>query len=241
MSSNKNSASAIMELEKLRQSYSTVLTQYKSAVADYINHLNSNEKQFVTVQGQAFNGTGSAGESSATTLQECVASCSNSKMCSGATFVSNECQIRIGDSPMVSSSENSYAIIPKEKQLLINVEKYNKQLLDINQKLKQKIKTLEPLYDKTTNQVKEKNQELIKHYNELIQERDNIKKMLNEYETLENQENNYQIVVTKNYYWYILLIILAFIMIFILYKTFSSGTNVVQGTTTFGITQQPLA
>lgn len=222
MSSNNN-ASATIDLENLRQKYSNVLTQYKSSVADYINYLNANKKELVTIQGQAFNGTGSAGESSATTLQECVASCSNSKTCSGATFVSNECQIRTGDSPLMSSSENSYAIIPKGKQLLINVEKYNQQLLDINKQLTQKIKALEPLYDKTANEVKNKNQELLENYNELIQERENIMKMLNDYETLENQENNNQIKVTQNYYWYILLVILAFLMIFLLYKTFGTS------------------
>ena len=231
---NQNVESITMDLENLRKKYSNLLIQYKTAVADYINHLNGqtqqpykNNQQLVTIQGQAFNGTGSAGQSSATTLQECVASCNSSKTCTGATFISNKCEIRTGDSPLVPSSKNSYAIIPKGKKLLLNMENINQQLLAVNKKILDKIEVSEPVYDETNSESKSKNQELIQNYKKLIEERKTIEKILNEYETLDNTENENQIKISQNYYSYILLLILVLATGFLLYKMFGSGnTNI---------------
>jgi NADH:ubiquinone oxidoreductase subunit 3 (subunit A) len=223
------SNNSTIDLEILRQKYSNLLIQYKSAVADYVNYLqrnyNINKQQLVTIKGRAFNGTGSAGQSSATTLRNCVASCSNSKKCTGATFISNRCEIRTGDSPIVISSENSYAIIPKGKQLLLNMENLNQQLLDVNQNLVNKIKLLEPVYNEKNNESKLKNQELIQNYENLLEERENITKKLNEYETLENKENQNQIKINQNYYTYVLLIIFVVAICVLLYVVFGSTGN----------------
>ena len=228
LNESQNINSVTMDLENLRQQYSNLLIQYQSAVADYINYINTlstNSKQeLVSIQGQAFNGTGSDGQSSATTLQDCMASCSNSSTCTGATFISNKCEIRIGDSPIVPSTQDSYAIIPKGKQLLLNMENINQQLLNINNELSKKIKVSEPLYYEENNQNKLKNKELIKNYQQLLEERGKIELILKEYETLDNTENQNQIKITKNYYTYILLLILAIVVIFLLNKIFSKNT-----------------
>lgn len=209
-----------LDLENLRQQYSNLLLKYQAAVAEYTTYLNnpSNDNQFVTIKGQAFNGTGSAGQSSANALQKCVASCSNSKTCTGATFVSNKCMIRTGESPLVSSSANSYAIIPKSKQLLLNMEDINKQLLDINSQISKKIKVSEPVYDKTNQETYLKNKELIDNYEKLLEERRTIAETLNQYESLESAENENQLVTNKHYYTYILLTILALGIIILLYR-----------------------
>jgi len=229
MNSNKNqsSSSITMDLESLRQKYSNLLIQYEGAVADYVNYLNVQSQQpLVTIQGQAFNGTGSAGQSSATTLQDCVAACSNSDTCTGATFIANKCELRTGDSPIVPSTQDSYAIIPRGKQLLLNMENINQQLLDINKQLTAKIQISEPVYDQLTSQTTSRNQELLQNYEKLMQERENIMKIINEYETLDNTENENQIKITQNYYSFILLFILAFAVGFLLYKMFGSeNTN----------------
>lgn len=184
-----------------------------------------NNEPLVSIQGQAFSGTGSAGQSTATTLQDCIASCSSSNTCTGATFVSNKCELRTGDSPLVSSNQDSYAIIPKGKQLLLNMEDINQQLLDVNKQLVNKIKVSEPVYDKFINDTTSKNQELVKNYESLLEERRNIAKILNDYETLDNTENENHIKINQNYYSYILLLILAIAVIFLLYKMFSTNST----------------
>ena len=240
---NQNSNSITMDLENLRQKYSNLLIKYKGAVTDYVNYLNvqsqqqcsdpsanntncKNNEKLVSIQGKAFNGTGSAGQSTATTLETCMAACAHSKTCSGATFISNKCKLRIGDSPIVPSAQDSYAIIPKGKELLLNIEDINQQLLNVNKKLVNKIKVTEPVYDEINKDSSLKNLELIKTYESLLEERRNIVKLLNEYETLDNTENQTQININQNYYLYILLFILAFAIVILLYKMFSSGNTV---------------
>ena len=59
----------------------------------------------------------------------------------------------------------------------------------------------------------------------MLEERRNIAKILNEYQTLDNTENENLIKINQNYYSYILLLILAVAVIFLLYKMFGSGST----------------
>jgi hypothetical protein len=236
-----NSNSFSMDLESLSQKYSKLLIQYKAAVTDYVNYLKSitiiensnhessgpnykiNSEQYTSLQGMAFNGSGTAGQSDATTLQECQASCANLSNCTGATFVSEKCLVRTGNSPIVPAGNDSYAIIPKSKQLLLNMEDINQQLLDTNKELTKKINTLQPIFDKTTQNTTSKNQDLINNYKLLNQERENILNLLRQNETLESVENENLVKINQNYYSFILLSILAIAIIFLLFKFSFSG------------------
>jgi hypothetical protein len=177
-----------------------------------------NSQPFVNIKGNAFTGTGSAGQSNATTLQDCEASCSSNSNCTGATFISNKCQLRSGDGFIVPSSNDSYAIVPKGKQLLLNMENINQQLISTNKQITNKISVGEPIYYNIKGKVDEKSDELKNSYQDLLTERDNIKKLLDEYETLNRTDGENQISISKNYYSYILLLILAIAVILLLIK-----------------------
>lgn len=226
-----NSSSITMDLENLQKEYNNLLIQYKQAVSNYIDYLNKNAKNpgvnnvvFVSIKGQAYNGTGTAGESTAKTLQDCQADCASLKKCTGATFVNNKCLLRTGDSPIVPASDNSYAIIPQSKQMLLNIDTINQQLLSINSQLVNKIKTNEPVFYKNTADGKIKTEELKNNYNNLIKERESIGELLKQYETLDSVENENNIKTTQNYYSYILLLILAITILILFYKIGFSQT-----------------
>ena len=172
----------------------------------------------MSIQGQAYIGTDSAGQSSAKTLQDCIASCSSNSKCTGATFISNKCDIRTGDSEITPSTNDSYAIIPKSKQLLLNMENINQQLLIINKEINDKIQIYQPQYYENNKMGKQKTQELLANYENLSKERETILKMLNQYEILDRTEEQNQIKINQNYYTYILLTILAIAIIYLLYK-----------------------
>lgn len=197
-------------------------TDYSTATQP---NYNINAEQFVNIQGMAYMGTGTAGNSSANTLQTCEAECSSNPKCTGATFISGKCSLRTGDSQIIPAASNSYAIIPKGKQLLMNMENLNQQLLNVNAQITKKIKVGQPIYDKYEVLNNEKSQELIKNYKELEIERENIRKLLDQYETLDTTENKNQMQITKNYYSYILLFILAVAVIFLLAKITISGST----------------
>jgi hypothetical protein len=190
---------------------------------------NINSQQFATVQGMEFPGTGEARswmtQKQSETMQDCIALCNSSPMCTGANFVSNKCSIRTGDSPLVTSSPDSYAIVPKEKMLLLNMEDINKQMLDINEKIENIIKTTTHVYKKTNKESKLKNKELIDNYDKLLNERRSIVEKLNEYETLAAVDNETQIITSNNYNAYILSSILVIAVITLFYKIVDSKTT----------------
>ena len=238
---SKNYATSItMDLENLQRRYSNVLIKYKKAVTDYINYLNNqshesynkysniskiNNQPFVNIKGTAYIGIGNAGQSTATSLQECKADCATNSSCTGATFVSNQCQLRTGEGQIVPSSSDSYAIVPKAKQLLLNIENINQQLISINQQILNKIHAGEPIYYDYKGKIDKKTEELKKSYNNLIQERKNIVKLLEEYETLNRTEAENEILINKNYYSYILLFILAIAVIVLFIKMLNPTFN----------------
>jgi hypothetical protein len=227
-----------LNLANLTQKYSNLIISYKAAVADYANELKnninsdsknthsneSNNVSFVSIKGQAFVGTGSAGESNATTLQDCIASCSSTKGCSGATFVSDKCMIRTGDSPVISSNENSYAIIPKNKQLVLNMESLNKELLSVNKELVEKLQEQSNNAKDGREEIEIKRVQLLKNNEKLLEERRNIAEIIRDYDTIQSNKNDTELSVTQNYYSFILLALLVFIILIVLYKIGSSGS-----------------
>lgn len=236
---NKQNNSDTLDLANLTQKYSNLVISYKTAVADYANELknnsNSNSKNsgsreskdvsFVSIKGQAFDGTGSAGESNATTLQDCIASCSSTEGCSGATFISDKCMIRTGDSPVISSSEDSYAIIPKNKQLVLNMESLNKELLSVNKELVEKLQDQSNNAKDGREEIEMKRAQLLKNNENLLEERRNIAEIMSQYDTIQSSNKDTELSVTQNYYSFVLLALLVFIIIIVLYKIGSSGSG----------------
>ena len=233
---NKNtttisSYSNIMDLEQLQKKYTMLLTQYKQSVIEYTNHMqehdnnnnnnnnnNNSNNRMISIPNSAYLGTGSAGETDANTLQDCEAVCASSKNCSGATFISGKCNIRTGDSTILPSNEESYAIVPKSKQLLMHMEDLNKQLLQLNMEISNKIKMGQPVYDELKKSQYKQNIELMKSYKQLEEERENILALLDDYNTLNTTENANQIRSNQQYYIYILLTLLVIAIVFLLIK-----------------------
>jgi hypothetical protein len=220
----KNNSTSI-DLENLQKQYSNVLTQYRQSVSDYMNHINQNNdnKSFVHIKGQAYLGTQTLQQINNTDINRCEALCANDKKCSGATFKSNVCIIKTGDSQIIQSSNDSYAIIPEGKKLLMNMEKLNEELININKKISDKLNGLQPEFKEANNERKTNTNELLKNYKELMDEREEIIKLLNEYKTLDNTQDEYEVKITQNYYLYLLYILISIFMLYLLYK-FSFST-----------------
>jgi hypothetical protein len=210
-----------IDLENLQQQYGNLLLEYKQSVSDYLGYLNTKapgSRDFISMKGFAFNGTGVAGQSEANTLTTCEASCANTPGCSGATFKSSLCAIRSGDSPVVSASNDSYAIVPREKQLLMNMKDINEQLISLNDKITNKINSSQTVYYKNQDKIQENVVDLSNRYSQLRQENENLTKMIHEYETLTQENKNDEIKVTQNYYYFLSLTVIVIIMAFILFR-----------------------
>jgi PAN domain len=204
-----------------------------------------NNIPLVGVPGRVYWGTSGISLSNVSTLQECEASCTNNSSCSGATFNPTAhgqpmCWLRSGDSSTMAGLDTDYAIIPKGKQLLEILEGLNQQIISTNQQITTIINSGQPVYNNYHNQNEAKYSELINDYNKLVEERKNITDLLSEYDTLENKESDNQIKITKYYYSYILLFILAVVVVYLLYRisnlgSGSSGTSSIQSGGELGI------
>jgi hypothetical protein len=237
-SNNKNeSNSKALDLESLNTEYKNLLIEYKQSVSNYIDYLIQESKQsskdgiplpkinnpdMISIKHAAFWGISSLSQNNSQTLEECKASCANISGCSGATYnLTNgiaKCMLRKGDGNIVAGSPNDVAIVPKAKQLLNIVKIINDKLTQVNKKIQTLTQTVEKKFVSESEKIGKENNDLISQYKNLIEERLDIQRMLNEYQTLDEQQVEGNIHVTQNYYSFVLLMILAILFIIMLYK-----------------------
>ena len=241
-SHNKNtyekSNSIVLDLETLTKKYQTLLIEYQQAALNYINYVNeqaideNSTRSMMTIQGSAYWGTDGISQNISNSLNECKASCINTDGCTGATYNSTDyeqpmCWLRSGISKVAVGKDGDYAIVNKAQNLLSIVQDINEKLTDINQQILSKKKEGQPLYDENLQESQVQNSDLIDKYNILVADRTKIAKLMNEYQTLDEQQNQGNIKISQNYYSYILLLALAIISIYFLVK-YSSVSNLVK-------------
>jgi hypothetical protein len=181
------------------------------------------------MKGQSYLGSKTLEQINNTNLNNCQALCSNNTKCSGATFKSKNCILKTGESQIIPSSNDSYAIVDEGKILLTNMENLNKELININKNIINTSKQLKQYFNNNRVGLTNNTTELTENYKELMNERDNILKLLNDYETLDNTQNEYEIQITENYYFYIFYFILIIVIVYLLYKiTYVSPSSNIQ-------------
>jgi len=244
------SDSNVLDLESLTTEYSNLLISYKQAVADYVNYLKqestqidpsnstlntTTQKTFVTINGSTYLGSSSVGQNNSATVDLCKASCANTPGCTGATFNNSNsssgitCRLIGGDGNLSTGTANDTAIVETGKQLLSTIQNINSELKSTNKKIQDKIALMKPEYNEQLINNKEKTEELITQFNMLSEDRNNVKKLLKEYETLDQQEEGGNIRINQNYYSFLLLIGVVIIIIIIIISLSSSpsqNTNV---------------
>ena len=227
----KESKSIILDLETLTKKYQNLLIEYQQAVVNYIDYIkeevtdsssNSNNS-FVTIKGSAYWGTAGITQNNSNTLNKCKASCNKTTGCTGAIFNATDynepkCWLRSGSSTITTGKEGDYAIINKAQYLLSVVQTINEKLTTINQKIVSQTSEGQPLYNSQLEDSISQNKILINKYNSLTKDRAKITEMMNEYQTLDQQQIQGDLTINQNYYSYLLLLTLAIIIIFILYK-----------------------
>lgn len=227
---NKESESIVLDLETLTKNYQTLLIEYQQAVVNYIDYIkdepmdpSANNKSFVTVKGSTYWGTSGISQNNSNTLKKCMSSCENTNGCTGATFNATDysapmCFLRKGSSTVSTGKDGDYAIINKAQYLLSIVDSINKKLTTLNQQILAKTAEGQPLYNSNLEESVSQNDALLNKYKSLTRDRAKITQMMNEYQTLEENQIQGNIKVTQNYYSFILLLALTILIVYILYK-----------------------
>jgi hypothetical protein len=238
------SSSIVLHLESLTKNYQTLLIEYQQAVVNYINYIKGktdvsnnnvdNGDAMVTIKGVQYWGTGGISQNNSKTINECKAACVAASGCNAAIYNATDyeqpmCWLRSGESNMRAGKENDYSIIKKEQYLLSIIQSINEKLTAINQQIMEIASAGQPVFDTSLQEGQHQNSTLINNYKQLTQDREKITQLMNEYQTLEEQQIQGDIKINQNYYSFLLLIALAIIIIFMVYNLSGSTPSIQSG------------
>jgi len=235
----KQNNSAILNLESLTKQYDTTLIQYNQVQSDYINTMQNTPSSSLPTQSQSqtqtssnlvsipnstYWGTIGISTTNVSSVDKCSALCSRTPGCSGATYNvtnnnQNNCWLRGGDGSIIAGASNQYAIIPQAKNYLKTLEKLNVQLINLNNQIMNILDTNKNVFLAQDNERNQKYAILKENYRTLENERRIILDQLLQHQTIAGKQKQGDLIVTMNYYNYVLLLIIVLICVFILSKT----------------------
>jgi hypothetical protein len=88
----------------------------------------------------------------------------------------------------------------------------------VNEQIQKRSKLFSKIYNKQISERSFNNSDLANQYIDLLEERNKIKKLVDEYEVLDKKQIDGNMNISQNYYSFILLLLLVILFIFILYK-----------------------
>ena len=213
---------SLIKIEALEKEYASLLSQYEEAFKNYQDTLNTKTgKEMIAVNGRTWWGQTALKEGPAGTQNECIAMCSANDKCTGATFNSEKkyCWARAGDDILTPGNDNDVALIPKIKMNVITLSQLNNRLIDVNMKMSNEFKNLNPKLKAQKIQQEKKQKELNKAYIKLSEDKKNMNNILNEYNSVEKDYENQTLNVNRANTLFKLWTLFACIVILILYKT----------------------
>ena len=207
------------QIQTLSNQFNSILTEYQSTYAEFMNTIKSNDTSLTTVENSAFTGSGTINTNPVSSISDCTTACSSNTSCSGATFTTtnNNCTLSSGSGNIVNAT-NSTAIVQKGLNYSYQLQNLNQQLMDINEQINNSVNQSNTQYQNNLGQINERGQALQQNYLVLTGDRDRINIMVREFETLNEAQQNSDINVTMNYYNYIVLLFVAIFLVCLLLR-----------------------
>lgn len=240
---NQNNSN-LLHLESLVKQYDTLLIQYTQVQTDYINYLKisvstsqqpgttttNTTTKLANIKGSTFWGSSGISSSNVPTVGQCSALCSSTTGCTGATYNSNSgtqnnCFLRSGDGQIIAGTNDQYAIVPQNKEYLITLQNLNAQLTQVNSEISNIIQTNNKIFSQQNGNRLEKYNLLQQNYQQLKGEGDKILSELSQFQSLDEKQNQSELVVNKNYYSYVVLLFLVLICVFFVGRILTTPGN----------------
>ena len=215
-----------IQLQNLSNEFNMLLSQYQDTYQKYIEVISSDNTNFKIVNNSAFYGEKQINTLNNTDINNCQSACLSNSSCSGATFntLSNNCTLSSGLGNIVQT-QKSKAIVKEAMYYSYQLQKLNDKLIDINKQLLENSNNSYNEYQKSQQQNIQQENALNNNYQTLTQERNEIEKMIRQYETLNSAIENGDINVTSNYYSYISLLFITILLVFLLFKFSFTGSQ----------------
>ena len=218
-------------MDSLSNKFNNLLSQYQDTYQEFLSVINSNStdtsNNLMTVPNSAFVGESNINTVQNSSLDNCVTACSSTSSCSGATL-NNQLKTWTLSSGTgtIGTSSNQTAIVQQALYYSNQLQNLNQQLLDLNTEMTNISNTNMNNYNTNTQTINNKQQILQNNYSILEKERGQINNMVRQYETLNAALENGGINATSNYYRYIVYLIVAIFLIFLVIKYSGSPEQV---------------
>ena len=212
------------QIDSLIQQYETTMTAYNQTYQDYTAAINTGYTQ---LPGKAYTGLagGQVSYSTAKNADQCQGTCSKLPNCGGATFtpnqMTNNCKVSQSVNTSIpnygiSSSSGNVAIVKKSLVYAAKLYGLNEKLLSLNNQIQNAI-AANPSYnvDNINGQKKAEGQVMMNEYDKLMKQRADIKKLIDEYDSINSSNINSSLVVNQQMMNYRLFIIALFFLIYI--------------------------
>lgn len=197
---NDNIQASLIKVKTLQKEYEVILQQYQEAGKNYISYLQNNDSSnYTALKGRTWWGTEGISESSVETQAECENMCASDEKCSGATFnpVKKYCWTRTGDASLSAGLDDDYALIPQQKSALIVMKGLNDQLLNINEQITNELKKSDPYIQQQSQEKNIQQQKLSESYQQLLEQKMEMEKQLQEYYSIEEEYDNQSLYVKQ--------------------------------------------
>jgi len=208
------------QIDSLSNEFNILINRYRDTYNKYIDVIDNNNT-FKIINNYSFFGEQRITTLNNTDITNCETICSKTPMCYGATFntVLNNCILSSGTGKIIPS-QKSKAIVKEAIYYSYELQNLNSKLMDINEEIMKVSNSIYTQYKETQKQSNEQKEISKINYQTLTEERKHIEKMIRDYETLNKAYENGNIVVTSNYYSYMLLSLIVIVLIFIFFKFF---------------------
>ena len=205
------------QLQNLSSQFNSLLTQYTDTYNEYISLVNSNDNSLMAVPNSAFVGETNINTLNNSTLDACQSACSSNSSCSGATFNNtlSNCTLSSGPGNIVTAQQST-AFVQQAMYYSYQLQQLNSQLTSVNQQMRNLSNSSYNKLQQSHQQIQQQEQALQNNYQILIQERDQINGMVRQFQTLNSAYENGNLIVTSNYYSYIILLFVVIFLVFLL-------------------------
>lgn len=225
----------ILKIEALEKEYNAVLRQYEEAYKNCNDELKQNldtkQRSFKTFNNRAYWGTSGLKEGTVGDQDDCENMCATNAKCSGATFnqVNRYCWTRSGNGSLAPTSTKTVAILPTVKGCVLTLKGLNSRLIKINEELTNLIETTNSKLVAEENKKNNSKQQLHKYYAQLLKERIQMAKILEEQQIIDNDTAIQSIYVSTQNSTFRLWALLACILVLIVINKILGGeTSVVK-------------
>lgn len=225
MSNEENLKYSMLDLETLELNFKNKLIQYESVYNEYLSSMqdgNAGSFNSLSVVPGFYTAPPILSYNNATSATECLELCNANSSCTGANYTSDSglCTLYSGeDGSLINDPSGvNYAIVTKKHQVLENLQQMNQELLDLNDVISNHVQDqYEPVYQHYEDNA-EVNENMIGTFEQLLEERDELKRMMQDLVSLKEESKDQEIRISQGNSKYVFWGVIALITMFITVK-----------------------